>query len=69
MLLKSDYVILGNSIIDGEATARLLELSALKLRSYELERENHELKRTLKRISQRGRRAKGELDTSRYPSK
>jgi len=67
--LKSDYVILGNSIIDGEATARLLELSALRLRSYELERENRELKRTLKRISQRGRGAKGELDNSRYPSK
>jgi hypothetical protein len=54
--LKSDYIILGNSIIDGEATARLLELSAVKLRSYELERENRELRRALKaRLSRRKR--------------
>jgi len=56
--LKSDYIILGNSIIDGEATSRLLELRALKLRSYELERENRELRRALKRVSQGGREAK-----------
>ena len=62
--MKSDYIILGNSIIDGEATARLLELSAVKLRSYELERENRELRRALKRISQRVRGQKGELDNS-----
>jgi len=51
--LKSDYIILGNSIIDGEAMARLLELRAIKLRGYELERENRDLRRALKRVSRR----------------
>ena len=48
--MRSDYIILGNSIIDGDATARLLELKAFEKHNYELERENRELKRTLRRV-------------------